>query len=313
MVNPSARARRGKALLVELKYRFLMACLGIRGRREISAMVRVRNEEEFLSPSVRSIADHVSEIVLVDNLSTDRTPSIIESLRQEYPHKVTCYRYPHEIRRVGRESWELASSPEGRTSPYLSANFYNWCLRRCTKPFVLKWDGDMIATEALYRSIDQWRGSDTPVMIFNGANVHPDLQHLITAKSSDREKLLASLSVPGLPVWVTSLSYDHPEPRLFPRFLATYDSRHGWTQRLSSPYRDQFGSRCCLHVRDTCYLHMKFCKRDPYSGYSPDLREVISSNVTVGPRLSRENLEVLRRWQVFGEVGQPAGPRRAME
>jgi hypothetical protein len=261
-------------------------------------MVRVRNEEEFLYPSVKSVADYVDEIVIVDNLSTDDTASIIEALCLEYPQKVICYSYPYTVRRVGRENWELASSPEGRSSPHLSANYYNWCLRKCTKPFILKWDGDMIAMEHFYKALGEWRRSEKPIMVFNGANVHPDLQHLIGARSSDRETLLASLSVPGLPRWVTSLTHDYPEPRLFPRFLAKYDSSLGWTQRLSSPFRDQFGLRCCYQAEDVCYLHLKFCKRDPYSGYSSDLKEVISSNVTVGRSLGPEEWELLRGWQV---------------
>ncbi len=287
-------------MFMQLKRWLLMAYIRRHRQKQISAMVRVRNEEEFLYPSVKSIADHVDEIIIVDNLSTDRSPSIIESLRREYPHKAAHYRYPYEIRRVGRETWELASSPAASSSPHLSANYYNWCMRRCTKPFILKWDGDMIATETFYKSIEEWRLSDKPIMVFNGANVHPDLEHLITAKSSDREGLLSSLSVSGLPAWVTSLTYDYPEPRLFPRFLARYDSSNGWTQRLSSPYRDQFGSLCSHRVHDACYLHMKFCKRDPCSGYSSDLKEVISSNVAIGPPLSSEGRKLLRRWQLDG-------------
>lgn len=285
-------------LVTELQYRLLMAYIRRYKQKRVSAMVRVKNEEEFLYPSIKSIAACVDEIVLVDNLSTDRTSLIIEALRREHPHKVVCHQYPYEIRKVGRESWELASSPEARSSPHLSANYYNWCLRRCTKPFILKWDGDMIAMEAFHKSIEEWRLSDKPIMMFNGANVHPDLQHLIAAKSSDREKLMASLSVPGLPIWVTSLTYDAPEARLFPKVFAKYESTMGWTQRLSTPYRDHFRSRCCHQAQDVCYLHMKFCKRDPYAGYSSDLKEVIASNVTIGPPLSPECRELLRRWQL---------------
>jgi hypothetical protein len=298
-----------KSPVLEVKYWLLMAWVGRYGRKQVSAMVRVRNEEEFLYPSVQSIVDHVDEVVIVDNLSTDRTPLIIEALRREHPDRVVYYQYPYEIRKVGRENWELASSPEGRSSPHLSAKYYNWCLRRCTKPFVLKWDGDMIATEAFYRALEEWRLSYKPIMVFHGANVHPDMEHLVAAKVSDREKLLASLAVPGLPRWVTSLTYDSSEPRLFPRFLAKYDSSLGWTQRLSSPFRDQFGLRCCYQAEDVCYLHLKFCKRDPYSGYSSDLKEVISSNVTVGRSLGPEERELLRGWQVDRHLDPRRLPR----
>lgn len=45
----------------------------------ISAMYIVRNEEEFLPFSIRSIYDSVDEIIVVDNGSTDRTIDIVRS------------------------------------------------------------------------------------------------------------------------------------------------------------------------------------------------------------------------------------------
>ena len=285
------------SFLREIKHGFLMAVIGRYRQKQISAMVRVKNEEEFLYASIKSISDCVDEIVLVDNLSTDRTPSIMRALREEYPAKVVCHQYPYEIRKVGKETWDLAADPRARSLPHLSSNFYNWCLRLCTKPFILKWDGDMIALDLFRCSLKEWRRSAKPIMIFNGANIHPDFRHLVAAKTTDRQALLASLSVPGLPRWATSLTYDYPETRLFPKFLAKYESAMGWTQRLSTPYQE-FGSRCCKRVADVCYLHLKFCKRDPYAGYSPDLKRVIASNVIVGPPLTPEQLTVLQRWQL---------------
>ncbi len=270
------------------------------GRKQVSAMIRIRDEEEFLYPAVKSIADCVAEIVLVDNLSADRTPSIIESLRTEYPHKVVCYQYPYPLQNRGRDHWELAAALEDRSSPHLSHNYYNWCLQKCTRPYVLNWDGDMIATDAFYTSIEEWRGSSKVAMVFKGANVHPDLQHLIAAKSSDREALSVSLAVPVLPGWVTSMTHTWPEPRLFPRFLAAYEMGD-WTHRLVSPFlRGRLASRCCQRVEDVCFLHLKFCKRNPYARWSSDFVEVISSNVTMGPPLSPEWRALLRHWQVDG-------------
>ena len=291
--------RRGSPVLLELKYRFLMARLRRHRRKQISAMLRVKNEEELLYPAVKSIADHVEEIVIVDNLSTDGTPSVIETLRREHPGKIVSHTYPYEIRRVGSETWELAAEPATHSSPHLSANFYNWCLRRCTKPYVLKWDADMLARDAFYRALDDWRASPKPILMFRGANVHPDLEHLVAARSTDRVSLLASLRVPGLPLWVTSLTYDALEPRLFPRAFARYDSTLLWTQYLSSPFREKpWEARSCHQVKEICFLHLKFCKRDPFSNYSGDLGEVIASNIAVGPLLSPEDRDLLRRWRV---------------
>ena len=262
-------------------------------------MMRVKNEEMFLYASVQSIIDHVDEIVLVDNLSTDRTPAIIADLCAAHPEKVVSYRYPYEIRKVGRENWELAENPKTRHSPHLSSTYYNWCLRKCTMPFVLKWDGDMVAREAFYASLAGWHTSGKPVMRFNGANVHPDRKHLIAAKTSDREALLASLSVPGLPKWVTVLTYDFEEPRLFPRAFARFDNKNLWTQQLAGPFRDRrFAAKLTYKAEAPQFLHFKFCKPDPLSNYSPDLKAVVASNVTVGPPLDPEARRLVQHWQL---------------
>ncbi|WP_078412215.1 glycosyltransferase family 2 protein [Priestia abyssalis] len=48
-------------------------------KSKVSAMYIVRNEEEFLPYSIRSIYDAVDEIIVVDNASTDRTVEIAQS------------------------------------------------------------------------------------------------------------------------------------------------------------------------------------------------------------------------------------------
>jgi hypothetical protein len=151
----------------------------------------------------------------------------------------------------------------------------------------------MIASDTFYNALQKWRRNNKPGLIFHGANVHPDLMHLVAAKTADRETLMQVLTVPGLPRWATSLTYDYPEPRLFPKLFAKYDHTLRWTQQLSTPFR-----RYCSRVKEPCYLHLKFCKRDPYSGYSSELANVISSNVVAGTPLSPDELRVLRRWNL---------------
>jgi glycosyltransferase involved in cell wall biosynthesis len=259
-------------------------------------MVRVKNEEEFLRPAVESIVDLVDEVVVVDNLSTDRTPAIVDELRRAYPRKITAHVYPYEVRRIGYETIELGRRPAGVTSPHHSATFYNFCLRRCRFEYVLKWDGDMIATPAFADAMATWRRSGKAVLVVNGANVHPNRCHLLAARSSDSDAMLSRLRLPGMPQWVTTLTYDAPEPRLFPRAFARYGEGKGWTQALSSPYYEYHFREAFRHRFDgVSFLHMKFCKRDPFSNYSPDLAEVIRSNMAVGPPLDPEHFEILSR------------------
>lgn len=261
----------------------------------ITAMLRLRNEGEFLTAAVRSIADLVDRILLVDNCSIDATPAIIDRLLADYPDQIEAHHYPHDVVRVGAENRRLSiAEPD---SPRLLSNYYNWCLARCRTPFVLKWDGDMIALPALANEIAAWRTARRPILVMNGANVHPDRRHLIRARVEDKATLQAQLDTPGLPAWACRLTYDHPEPRLFPRDGAGYDDSLGWVERLVSPFADRTLKETHRHRASApCFLHLKFCKADPCAGYSPDLARVIAGNVTMGPVLPPAWRRVLEQY-----------------
>jgi hypothetical protein len=295
--RPYEAPRRKASRAWMTKYHLVYRPLAMALPRRISAMIRVKNEAEYLTPSVDSIAPLVDEIILVDNLSTDDSPRLIGALVQHYPGKAVAFRYEHEVRRVGAESRLLAERAGEGGSPCLSANYYNWCLRRCSGPFVLKWDGDMIATDAFATALQTWRRSRKPVLVFHGANVHPGMQHLLAARITDKAVLNAALASPGIPDWAASLESDYPEPRLFPRFFARYEMSMGWTQTLASPWLGPaVRQRCALIYPEPCYLHMKFCKREPLANYSDDLAAVIAGNMIRGRELRPEWRAVLRRW-----------------
>jgi len=267
--------------------RAVLAALARRQPRRISAMIRARNEEEFLAPAVRSVAALVDELVLVDNRSEDSTPQIARELAAELPGKVVLRSYPHAVRRVGAESLRLAESPAGARSPELSANYYEWCRRQLRHPFALKWDGDMVALPELAAELAAWRSSRALVLTFRGANVHGDRRHQAASRCGDHAELAARLATPGLPRWAASLGQDFPEPRLFPRRFARYSARLGWTQTLDSPfYGKDVPAAISRRVEAPLYLHLKFCKREPFAGYSPDLAELLRDNLIAGPPLA---------------------------
>ena len=253
-------------------------------------MVRVRDEEEFLEPAVLSVAEVVDHFVLIDNLSRDRTPKILDRLEATLAGRVDRYAYCHEIARVGSESRALAATPN---DPRTSAAYYNWCLQRCPTPYILKWDGDMIANDAFAKAMKTWRRSSQMVLIFSGLNVYRDRRHVLAAAESDLATLAARINDDGVPKWAATLARDYPEPRLFPKWLAQYEMELGWTQRLATPATY---SRRAQVIPEPCFLHMKFCKRDPLSNYSPELARLIETNIVSGPPIDSQNMAVLERW-----------------
>lgn len=221
-----------------------------RGPKRFSAMVRVKNEEEFLRASVLSIVDKLDEVVLIDNLSTDRTPDIIRELCREFPDRVRTFIYPHELARPGAENVGLAREPGGRSSPRLIANYYNWCLAKCSTGWAVKWDADMIALPEFAVALDAFRGSSSQVLCISGANVYPDGRHYLKVESWYKET-------------------EFYEPRVFVRRFARYVDTGGPYETFSSPYRSAPWS---MTHDPLTYIHLRYCRREPHAHWSVEDR-----------------------------------------
>jgi hypothetical protein len=89
----------------------------------VSAIVRVKNEEEWIEPSLLSVSDAVDELVVVDNGSTDRTPEILARLSRALSPKVKLFFRP------GLDHVDLTAFALAQAS-------FRWAL---------KWDGDFVA------------------------------------------------------------------------------------------------------------------------------------------------------------------------
>jgi glycosyltransferase involved in cell wall biosynthesis len=254
-------------------------------RKTITAMVRVRNEEEYLEPCVRSILDLVDRVVIVDNLSDDRTPQIIRALCRAHGDKVVARSYPHAVLRVGKENEQAAAARAG--SPNLLTTYYNYCLAECRTNFVLKWDGDMVATGAFAGAVAEFRRSRRLVLEIRGANLHPNGTNVVCGASG---RAGAGRDVHDN--WTAS--HTDLEPRLFPRFRARYDTGFSWCERLVSPFLER--PRFRQTVRETAYAHLKYCKRDPYANLSPEFAAAVRARLGVGPELEAGVRECVRRW-----------------
>jgi hypothetical protein len=137
------------------------------------------------------------------------------------------------------------------------------------------------------------------VLTLVGANVHADRAHLVAARSTDPATIARPLTIPVAPRWVTSMTYTFAHAHLFPRLGARFavgDKRAWWTETFASPFlHPRLRSRFVLAIEEPTFLHVKFCKRDPFAGYSDDFAAMIAANMDVGPALAPEWQVLLRR------------------
>lgn len=119
----------------------------------ISFIVRVRNEEETLEASLRSLKDLTipHEIVVILHLCTDRSREIAESLKDELLLKIIEYNVP--ISRAGYETMVTDGS-----SQHSLAHYYNWCFSHAKHLWKFKWDADFVSSPELidYLNSNSW-------------------------------------------------------------------------------------------------------------------------------------------------------------
>ncbi len=106
----------------------------------VSFFARLKNAADFLEISIRSHLPFATEIVLVDNGSTDSTVEICERLAAEYPEKIRFYRYEPKVVGVGAADWK--NTPDD--SVHALSYYYNWTLSKTTCTHAAKLDDDMV-------------------------------------------------------------------------------------------------------------------------------------------------------------------------
>jgi hypothetical protein len=110
-----------------------------------TAVVRAKNEADPLPWVLQSLFRAVERVVLVDNGSTDGTPEVARRVAEECgaTDRLEVHSYPFSIARCGDE--HLGTRAE---SVHSLVYFYNWSFSHVRTGYVLKWDADMVLTDA---------------------------------------------------------------------------------------------------------------------------------------------------------------------
>lgn len=111
----------------------------------VSGIMRVKNEEKFISLSIDSCIDALDELIIVYQDCDDNTPKIIHEKTKQYPRKIKAFHYKYSIKshHLSEEEFELFSKLPS-TSPNLLSSYYNYALSKCSYKYCLKIDADQI-------------------------------------------------------------------------------------------------------------------------------------------------------------------------
>ena len=114
-------------------------------RRGITAIVRVRDEADNLPWVLPPLLGAVARVVLLDNGSSDGSAEVARRAARSVgaEDRLEVRDYPFAVARCGEE--HLGTPPD---SVHSLTYFYNWSFAHVRTAYALKWDGDMVLTDA---------------------------------------------------------------------------------------------------------------------------------------------------------------------
>lgn len=116
----------------------------------LTGVMRVRDEARSLRWVLPPLLRAVDRLVLVDNGSSDGTADVARAVAAASgaEDRLELLDYPFEVARCGPE--HLATPAR---SVHSLVHFYNWSFSHVRTRYALKWDGDMVMSEAAVASL----------------------------------------------------------------------------------------------------------------------------------------------------------------
>lgn len=200
----------------------------------ISLIVRVRNGEDFLRIAIESAIDQVDEIIVVFNESIDRTEEVLLELEEKYPEKIHLYKYlpfvypPHDnYYRSGRVK---------STDPHALSHYYNFALSKTRFSHVCKHDDDNLVFPNVFRRLknEVVKRNNSITIGLRGINLF-DLNNKIYVNKSS------------------------PETHGKDTLVFKYNEE---TRYVQAAQFEVFDCKQKTLWVETCFYHLKYCKRD---------------------------------------------------
>lgn len=181
----------------------------------ISFIVRIKDEEDVLEKSIRSLFNIKipHEILLILHLCKDSSKEIAEKLASENSNiKVLEYNKP-----ISRPGYETLCTD--KDSPHSIMTYYTWCYNQAKCAWKFKWDADFIATPELIQYINwcSWGKPQESYEVFLDA---------VSKDSSNCERYLVSGGIEFHKHYFwEQIAISHPLKRLWPGLSIEHDSK----------------------------------------------------------------------------------------
>lgn len=199
----------------------------------ISAIVRLKNWDQFLETCIVSLIDYIDEfILLVDINWTDNTNNICIELSKKYPEKIKHYEYEPVVYPGNHEKYSITPDNSVHSLSY----FYNYCMSKVNYNYVMKLDDDMLVIDnAFVQNIKNIKENNPNFFLaIPQINIYSQNNNYCIAT-----KYLSS--------WIAGLFWDH---WIFPISRNTYFFNDIWCENLIMPYKIKYWKLSFLHLKN---------------------------------------------------------------
>lgn len=134
----------------------------------ISAIFRIKNAETYLESSVTSIAPICTEIVIVDNNSSDKSIDVCYKLQEQLKDvcNVKIYSYKNKLAIAGENYSKTLNSANSL------AAYYTFAFSKATSDYVMKADAHLLYTPLALEKIQNKLRKGRRVIIFKGIELY---------------------------------------------------------------------------------------------------------------------------------------------